>query len=255
VIEDEVGLRLIAPDADWRNRPDMNPEFTKPFRASIVARARFIEDSVVEQMSRGVSQYVILGAGLDTFAQRQPDMGSRLTLFEIDKPSTQAWKRQRLIDLGLNPPQWLRFVPVDFESGDSWWRQLTSNDFDASKPAVVASAGVSMYLTKDAVAATLRQIAALAHGSTFIMTFLLPPDIARDNIRTGLDEARKGAKASGTPFISFFTPTDMLSMARDAGFKESHHVSADALAERYFAGRTDGLRPPSGGEEILIAST
>ena len=85
MIEDEVGLKLVAPEEGWQNRPDMSP-FTRPFRASIVARARFIEDLVAEQAARGVGQYVILGAGLDTFAQRRPELASRLIVFEIDPP-------------------------------------------------------------------------------------------------------------------------------------------------------------------------
>ena len=95
----------------------MDPSATSAFRASIVARARFIEDLVVERAGHGVGQYVILGAGLDTFAQRRPEIASRLRLFEIDKPGPQAWKRQRLIELGFGIPEWLRFVPVDFEAG------------------------------------------------------------------------------------------------------------------------------------------
>ncbi|WP_198164472.1 class I SAM-dependent methyltransferase [Rhodoplanes sp. Z2-YC6860] len=117
VLDDEIGLRLVAPDEGWSQRPDMHPEGTKLFRAAIVARARFIEDLVIEQAGRGSSQYVILGAGLDSFVQRRPEMASRLTVFEIDQPGTQAWKRQRLIDLGFGVPDWLRFVPVDFEGG------------------------------------------------------------------------------------------------------------------------------------------
>jgi methyltransferase (TIGR00027 family) len=98
----------------------MDPQFTRPFRASIVARARFIEDLVVEQAGRGLGQYVILGAGLDSFAQRRPEIASRLRVFEIDQPGRQKWKRQRLIELGFGVPDWLRFVPVDFEASGSW---------------------------------------------------------------------------------------------------------------------------------------
>src|SRR6202007_2103570 len=100
VFEDEVGLKLAAPEDGWRERPDMSP-FTRPFRASILARARFIEDLVQEQAGRGVGQYVLLGAGLDTFAQRRPELAARMTVFEIDQPGPQAWKRGRLIELGL----------------------------------------------------------------------------------------------------------------------------------------------------------
>src|SRR5438046_8080354 len=124
----------------------MDPHFTSRFRASIVARARFVEDLVAEEVRRGVEQYVILGAGLDTFAQRRPEIASRLRVFEVDQPGPQAWKRQRLIELGYGIPEWLRLVPVDFEAGDAWWDRLVDAGFDASQPATVASTGVSMYL-------------------------------------------------------------------------------------------------------------
>jgi methyltransferase (TIGR00027 family) len=253
VLEDEIGLRLVAPDDGWRHRPDMDPHFTSRFRASIVARARFIEDMVVERAGRGVGQYVILGAGLDSFAQRRPEIASSLTVFEVDPPGPQAWKRRRLIELGFGIPEWLRLVPVDFEAGDAWWQRLAAAGFDSGQPAIVASTGVSMYLTKDAIAATLRQIAALAPGSMLAMTFLLPLELADPEVRPGLQLAEKGARASGTPFISFFTPTEMLALAREAGFREVQHVSAATLAQRYFAGRTDGFRPPNNSEELLVA--
>src|SRR5438046_10146493 len=123
VLEDEVGLKLAAPDDGWRSRPDMS-SFTRPFRASIVARARFIEDLVAEQAARGVGQYVILGAGLDTFAQRRPESRCRLLVFAVDRPGPPAWKRQRLIDLGFGIPSYLRLVSVDFEAGETWWERL-----------------------------------------------------------------------------------------------------------------------------------
>ena len=254
VFEDLVGLKLAAPDDGWRSRPDMSP-FTRPFRASILARARFVEDLVAEQAAGGVGQYVILGAGLDTFAQRRPELASRLLVFEIDPPGPQAWKRQRLVDLGFGVPSFLRLVPVDFEAGDAWWERLAASGFDAARPAVVASTGVSMYLTRDAIVATLRQVAALASGSTFVMSFMLPIELLDPELRPGVERAVAGARANGTPFISFFKPAEMLSMAYDAGFKQVAHVSAAALAERYFANRTDGLRPPSNSEELLVATS
>ena len=254
VLEDSIGLQLAAPDDDWRRRPDMDPRATSGYRAAIVARARFIEDLVAEQTGHGVTQYVVLGAGLDTFVQRRPDIASRIRVFEVDRPSPQAWKRQRLIELGYGIPDWLRLVPVDFEAGDSWWQQLATAGFDPGLPAVVVSTGVTMYLTKDATAATLRQIAGLAPTSTLAMTFLLPTELLDEADRPGLQAAERGARASGTPFISFYTPPEMVTMAREAGFKDAQHVSGTSLAERYFADRTDGLRPSS-GEDLLVATT
>jgi methyltransferase (TIGR00027 family) len=254
VFEDLIGLELVAPAPGWRDRPDMSP-FTRPFRASIVARARFLEDLVADQVSAGVEQYVILGAGLDTFAQRRTEFASRLLVFEVDRPGPQAWKRQRLVELGFGLPSFLRFVPVDFEAGDNWWKRLVQAGFDANRPAIVASTGVSMYLTRAAIAATLRQVAELARKSTLVMSFMLPIELADPEVRPGIQRAVEGARANGTPFISFFMPKEMLALASDAGFREVEHVSASALAERYFAGRTDGLRPPNNSEELLVART
>ncbi|WEB45043.1 class I SAM-dependent methyltransferase [Streptomyces yunnanensis] len=254
VLDDEIGLQLAAPDDDWRSRPDMDPDATRGFRAAIVARARFIEDLVAEQVDHDVTQYVILGAGLDTFAQRRPEVASRLRVFEVDQPATQAWKRRRLAELGYDIPDWLHLVPVDFEASEDWLEQLTVAGFDPSRPAVIVSTGVTMYLTKDATAATLRQVAGLAPGSTLAMTFLLPPELIDDADRRGLRTSKEGAQASGTPFISFYTPPEMLALAGGAGFGEARHVSGGSLAERYFAARTDGLRPSS-GEDFLLANT
>ncbi len=253
VLVDEVGSRLIAPDADWRRRPDMDPDGVRGYRAAIVARARFVEDLVERAAGRGVGQYVILGAGLDTFAQRRPELGGRLRVFEVDQPAPQAWKRRRLVEEGFGVPDWLRLVPVDFEAGGSWWDSLLAAGFDPAKPAVVASAGVSMYLTVDAIEQTLRQIAGLAAGSTLMMTFLLAPELLGPAERAGLAATERAARAAGTPFLSLFTPSRLLGLARAAGFTHVEHVAGADLAERYFAGRPDGLRPAR-GEDLLLAS-
>jgi methyltransferase (TIGR00027 family) len=252
VLEDEVGLKLLSPEAGWQQRPDMDPS-TRPFRASIVARARFIEDLVEQEAARGVRQYVILGAGLDTFAQRK-ELATRLNIFEVDRPGPQAWKQERLDELGLGVPPFLHFVPVDFESGD-WWGQLAAAGFDASRPALVACTGVSMYLTRKAVVATLRHVATLAKGSTLAMSFLLPIEHTDPDVRPGMQLALDGARESGTPFLSFFMPAEMVALAREAGFREAQPVTAETLAERYFANRVDGLRPPNNAEELLVATT
>jgi methyltransferase (TIGR00027 family) len=250
VLTDDLALALAAPAGDWRARGDMDAKGTAPFRASIVGRARFIEDVVLDRARDGVLQYVLLGAGLDTFAQRARVPGLRV--FEIDRPDPQVWKRERLQALGLPQPV---FVPVDFEAGAQWPAQLAAAGFDATRPAVVASAGVSMYLTAEANAATLRDVASFAPGSTFVMSFLLPPELNEAAARAGVDRAREGARASGTPFISFFTPAQILDLGRAAGFRTVQHVSAADITARYFTGRADGLRPPLGAEELLVAST
>jgi len=151
-------------------------------------------------------------------------------------------------------PEWLRLVPVDFEAGSSWWERLATAGFDTGLRAVVASAGVAMYLTKDAIAAILRHIVALAPGSTLIMSFMLPLELIEPGERPLREATERFARAAGTPFISFFAPPELLAVAREAGFRQAQHVSAASLTERYFANRTDGLRPSS-SEELLVATT
>ena len=121
MLEDEVGLQLVDPDDGWRDRPDMDPAGTaasgRPSWPELVSSRTWWPSRPAD----GVAQYVLLGAGLDTFAQRRPELASRLRVFEVDQPGPQAWKRRRLIELGFGLPDWLRLVPVDFEATESWW--------------------------------------------------------------------------------------------------------------------------------------
>jgi len=251
LIEDEIGLAMAAPSDDWRERPDMHPIGTRPYRAAIVARTRFVEDLVVDE---GAKQYVLLGAGLDTFVQRHPELAHEVVVFEIDAPGTQEWKRQRLSALGYSVPDWLRLIPVDFEAGVDWWQALVDTGFDAAASTVVSSSGVSMYISKAATADTMRRLAGLAPGSIVVMTFMLPFELLDDDDRPGLEMAARGAQAAGTPWISFYAPDEIVVVALDAGFASADFVATAELAERYLSGRTDGLRA-AGGEGILVART
>lgn len=253
IIEDTVGLKLLNPEEGWRDRGDMNPEFTKMFRASIVARARFIDDLVIEQAAKGVNQYIILGAGLDSFAQRKKDIAKNLKIFEVDKAGPQQWKQQRLIETGYGVTSGLHFVPVDFEAGESWLQKCEAAGLDKNEPAVLASTGVSMYLTREANIATLKQIATLAKGSVLAMSFLIPAEEMKENEKKGLDASAKGAKSSGTPFISFFSHEEMIKLALEAGFSEARCVSGDDLNHQYFKNRPDGFHTGH-AESILVAT-
>lgn len=251
VLEDEIGLALVAPTDDWQQRPDM--KFTKRLRASVVARSRFIEDLIIEQSKLGISQYVILGAGLDTFALRRPDIAARLQIYEIDQPATLTWKQQRIIDIGFALPEYLHFVPVNFET-DTWWKELLKAGFDSSKPAVIVSTGVTLYLTKEAIISTLNEIAKWAPGSTLAMAFYLPMELLDEEDRSMQAIAEKGAKAAGTPFVSFFHPNEILAMSDKAGLKHPRMISTKDMEQWYFSDRTDDLVPAS-GEVFLLAGT
>lgn len=252
IIEDEIGYKLIAPDACWKQRSDMHPDFTKRLRASMVARARFIEDLAAEQSKQGFDQYVILGSGLDTFAQRKPELASKLQIFEIDQPDTLAWKQQRLQETGYGLPSNLHFVSVDFETS-SWWDELLRTGFNTGKPAIVACTGVSLYLTKAAILDTLHKVAAMAPDTKLAMSFYLPMELLDEEDKFLQQIAEKGAREAGTPFVSFFSPDQILALGLEAGFKIVETVSSKELGRRYFAGRTDGLFPSS-GEEFLVAT-
>ncbi len=246
VLDDTVGFRLVAPTDDWRQRPDMDPQRTRTMRASIVARARFIEDLVEEAHP---AQYVLLGAGLDTFAQRKSPVG--LEVFEVEQPGTQAWKKARLTELGFALPEWLHFVPVDFAAGEQWLEKATS--FDRAKSTIVTSTGVIMYLTREAIKAMFAQVASLK-DVTLACSFLLPTELISDEEKPGMEAAKRGAAAAGTPFVSFFTRDDIITLAHEAGFKKAHVVTSKELNEKYFANRADGLYTGT-GEEILVACT
>ncbi|MFN8025014.1 MAG: class I SAM-dependent methyltransferase [Acidimicrobiia bacterium] len=249
LLDDTIGLALADPADGWRDRGDMHPMGTRSYRVGIAARTRFVEDLLFDS---GVGQYVLLGAGLDTFAQRHTD--AVVQVFEVDQPGPQAWKRERLDALGYGVPAQLHLVPVDFETDADWWAALLGAGFDAGAPAVVSSSGVSMYLTKDANAATLQRLARLAPGSTVAMTFMLPFDLVDAAERPGLEGAARGAQASGTPWLSFYAPDEIAAVARAAGFPDVGVAMTEAIAERYLGGRDDGLRA-SGGEAVLMART
>jgi methyltransferase (TIGR00027 family) len=249
VFEDEIGLKLISLQNDSQIRQDT--KFAQRFRASIVARARFIEDLIIEQSRQGIIQYVILGAGLDTFAQRRPDIASKLQIYEIDQPETLTWKQQRLIELNFGVPEYLHFVPVNFETS-SWKEQLIKAGFDTSKPAVVACTGVTVYLTKNAITSTLKQISTLATGSILAITFYLPLEFLDEEDQFLRLFGVTGARDAGTPFVSFFEPNEILALAWEAGLKEAKIISTKEMD--YFRSRADNLLPAS-GEVFLLATT
>lgn len=247
VLTDTIGLDLLAPAPDWRDRGDMDPDFTRGMRAWVATRSRIVEDLV---LSSGVGQYVLLGAGLDTFAQRHPD--SAATVFEVDEPGPQQWKRTRLATLGLLADR-QRFVPVDFESDGDWLTRLRALGFDDLRPAVVSSLGVSMYLTRAATSATLDTVVGLAPGTVFAMTYQPPTESLSGADRRAREVSMAGAERNGTPFLSFYTAREAADLARAAGFSTVETVSTENATDRYFSGRTDGLAPAH-GEEMLIAT-
>lgn len=240
VFEDSLGEKLVN-EENWTARQDMHPNFSKPMRASIVGRARFVEDLLEEKIEQGISQYVLLGAGLDTFALRRTDLLKKIKVFEIDKLETQEWKRLRLAELKYSIPEELTFVPVDFERGELWTEKLKACGFNPMRPTMVVSTGVSMYLSHEAILSLLNEVAHFADKSLLAMTFLLDPKLLQDKERNMMEFVMKKAEESGTPFKSLFVPSDLIEMAQKIGFRNVKYVSANMLFQKYFSSRSDGL--------------
>ena len=249
ILEDTVGLQLIAPEQGWQERPDI--KYTQRLRASVVARSRYIEDIITTEIPKGTDQYIILGSGLDTFAQRNPNITSKIQIFEIDQPDTLAWKQKRLSETRFHIPENLHFVPVNFEKS-SWWKQLLKAGFNIHKPTVIACTGVTLYLTRSAIKETLQHMVSLAAGSVVAISFYLPVELLEKEDQPMQEMANKGAQQAGTPFISFFSPEEVIAIAKESGLKNTDLVSTEDIKDLYFKNRTDGLSPAS-GEVFLLA--
>lgn len=249
IIEDEIGFKLIKPENGWQERPYM--KYTKRLRASIVARARFIEDVAKEQIEKGVKQYVLLGAGLDSFAERNTVISSHVDIYEIDQPDTISWKEEKLIENDYKIPDNLHFVPVDFETS-SWWDELLDKEFNVHQPAFVSCTGVTLYLTKDAIVDTLKKMSLLASGSTIAIAFYLPLEQLDEEDKPLMEMSIKGAAASETPFLSFCSIDEIVKLAQGIGLKEIKTLSTKDMTDKYFKDRTDNFVPAS-GEFFLVA--
>lgn len=251
IIEDKIGFDLIDPEEDWQERPDM--KYTRRLRASVVARARFIDDVAKEQIIKNnIKQYVILGSGLDSFAQRNTHLASKTDIYEIDQVGALSWKKEKLTEKGYEMSENLHFVPVDFETS-SWWQELLKNGFDLQQKTFVSCTGVSLYLTKPAIIETLKNLSLLAPGSSIAIAFYLPLELLDEEDQPMQEMATKGAKEAGTPFVSFFSMEEIEKMAAQIGLKDIKTISTKDMKERYFSNRTDDLVPAS-GEFFLVAT-
>lgn len=210
-------------------------------RTAVTVRSRYTEDRLAEAVARGVTQYVILGAGLDSFAYRSdPAGGTRV--FEVDHPGTQAWKRERLKEAGIALPDTVTFVPVDFET-EVLSDALTEAGFDPSRPAFVSWLGVTMYLTSEAIAGALAEIGRFAPGTELVLDSMLPPEL-RDAAGQAYAEAVSSVAAErGEPWLSFFGPEDMSALLEAHGFGLVGHARPSDAIDAGLWERTDAVRP------------
>ncbi|HTP60454.1 MAG TPA: class I SAM-dependent methyltransferase [Burkholderiales bacterium] len=242
VFDDPLALRIFgAQGVAWlgRNLENYRTPGSRSMRAFLVMRSRFAEDELARAYARGVRQYVVLGAGLDTFAYRNPHRGLRV--FEVDHPSTQAWKRSRLAEQSIGVPRSMRFTPVDFET-QTLAGGLKAAGFRADRPAFFSWLGVTIYLSKPAVEGTLRYIASLPRGSQVVFDFSPPLSELGDAERRGHEKSAANVARSGEPWIGYFSPAALVDEMRSGGFSSAQALGSGEMNRRYFRGRTDGFQ-------------
>lgn len=243
ILDDPLALTILGPgqEADLRADPGRysNP-VADVMRATMAVRSRLAEDNWRQAWQQGLLQYVILGAGLDTFAYRA-GAATDARVFEVDLPSTQRWKRTCLQAAGIAEPACVRYVPVDFVE-TTLAQGLTASGFDSGSPATFSWLGVSMYLHADVVQQTLRYVASCAPGSSIVFDFVVDPALLTPVERTGLDMMAAHMDAQGEPLRSQFDPVRLEHILHELGFRHIHHIGSQELGERYLRGRSDSLR-------------
>jgi len=255
ILEDPVAVGLSpgsTEDAIRKRAAELQQPSMKVLRSIFVFRSRFAEDSLREAVEGGVRQFVVLGAGFDTFAYRQPPWSRELRIFEVDHPASQDLKRRRLDKLSIAVPANLSFCPVDFENV-TLEAGLTAASFDFARPAFFSWLGVTQYLTQDAILATLRFVGGLARGSQILFEVIPPDSSLPASEREVAKWAAESSAARGEPWLTRFEPAEMPARLAQLGYQSSVHLGIEEAQARYFHGRSDGLRAPAMAQ-LLVAT-
>lgn len=253
VLDDPLALRILGREGEAAvssSRIGGDGTFARGLRAFMAVRSRFAEDRLAQAHAAGLRQYVVLGAGLDTFAYRNP--WPDLRVFEVDHPASQAWKRGRLAGAGIAIPANLAFAAVDFER-QTLAEGLAAGGFDAGRPAFVSWLGVVPYLTEAAVFETLAWVAALKPGSEVVFDFGVTKDQLGLGARLILAAISARVAAAGEPFRTLFAPEELRRRLLDMGFSEAEVLGSAELNARYFDGRADGLKLRGGVGRLMRA--
>ncbi|MCU1323146.1 MAG: O-Methyltransferase involved in polyketide biosynthesis [Acidobacteriaceae bacterium] len=249
VLDDPIAVPILGKqyaEELHKTATKLEKPFSVALRAFLVARSRYAEDTLA--LPEGVTQYVLLGAGLDTFAYRNPH--PNLRVFEIDHPATQQWKRELLQTNSIAIPASLTFTPVDFET-QSLSAQLLNTGFDPAAPTVFAWLGVVPYLTLAAFRATLAFIAQSPAGSTLILDYAQPRHALPYFEQLARDSLSDRVALAGEPFQLFFTPDEMA--IELAAFRRIEDLGSAEINARYFADRTDEFKARGSSGRILSA--
>ena len=250
IFEDPIALNIIGAQGVSEIRSEKRKFKTRLhsyLRAIVAARSRFVEDELSLAIKQGIRQYVILGAGLDTFAYRNPYPDADLRVFEIDHPATQEWKRQQLNAANVSIPESLTFVPIDFEK-QSLRDRLQEFGFKADESSFFSWLGVTMYLDKKTVMSTMKYITSSApSGSVIIFDYTVPPS-SQNFIRRFVFRllAHKMA-VIGEPWQTFFDPQQLSRELKDIGFTQVEDFDPENINSLFFSDRTDELKVGSFG--------
>ncbi len=252
VFEDPLALRIVGPRAaaaivDAPQRAGSPASL----RALVSLRSRHAEQALADAVGRGVRQYVVLGAGLDTFAYRNPFAARGLRVFEVDHPATQRWKRARLAEAGIDVPASASFAPVDFER-DTLADGLARAGFDADAPVFFSLLGVVVYLPRDAAMATLGWVARRAPGSAIAFDYGVVAERLDSAARAARDAMARRVAEAGEPWITHFDPPELRRSLHELGFGATEDLGGDALHARY---AVEGRRAPSlsGAARMMVA--
>jgi methyltransferase (TIGR00027 family) len=252
ILDDPLAVRIIGIEEASKLPRDSKSEdaAARGMRAFMAVRSRFAEDELAAAMAGGTKQYVVLGAGLDTFAYRNPHPGLRV--FEIDHPATQQWKRQLLQTAGIEIPSEAVFVPVDFES-ETLSAGLERSGFRTDQPAFFSWLGVVPYLSERAFEDTVNFIAAMPKPSGVVFDYGVARSVLSWKERFILDALAARVAAAGEPFRLFFEPEQLAAKLQGMGFGRIEDLGADEINRRYFSGRADGLQLKSNLGRLVSA--
>lgn len=251
VFEDPFALAIVGAESEGlRSDPKSQGRVGRAMRAFMAVRSRYAEDGLARAVETGTRQYVVLGAGLDTFAYRNPFAGLRV--FEVDHPATQGWKRRRLESAGISIPESMTFAPVDFEN-QTLAEGLVRAGFQMEQRAFFSWLGVVPYLTRGAAMETFRFVGSLPAGSGIVFDYALPPESLNLVQRLALNALAKRVAAAGEPFQTFFEPSALMSELRKMGFASFEDLGTEEINARYFSGRSDGLRASGGIGRLMKA--
>ena len=252
VLDDPLALRILGPAVSEKLTTREQRPGSRYLRAFVVARSRYAEDQLAAAVQRGTRQYVLLGAGLDTFAYRNPFEPAGLRVFEVDHPATQAWKRQRLQEADIAVPGSTTFVPVDFER-QNLTKCLNQASLDPAEPAWIAWLGVVPYLTEAAFNETLSFVASLASGTGIVFDYAIERGSLGWIERMAFDRLATRVASVGEPFRLFIEPRRLRQQLEQSGFRSIEELGADEINARYFSNRADGLHVRGGLGRLISA--